>query len=120
MFNLSGKTAIVTGASGGLGQAIATMLHAQGATVVLSGTRRDALEAVKAALGEGAFVVPANLAEPEAPAALLKEAEAVTGGGIDILVNNAGLTRDGLALRMKDDPPLGTYYQHYIGCWCDG
>jgi len=103
MFSLSGKNAIVTGASGGLGNAIARALHAQGAKVVLSGTKLDALNALKAELGEGSFVATANLSDPAAPAALLKDAEAQLGGGVDILINNAGLTRDGLAIRMKDD-----------------
>lgn len=103
MFQLNGKNALVTGASGGLGRAIAQTLHRQGARVVLTGTKREALESLRAELGEGAFVAPANLADPAAPAALLKEAETALGGGVDILVNNAGLTRDGLALRMKDE-----------------
>lgn len=103
MFNLSGKNALVTGASGGLGNAIAKALHAQGAKVVLSGTKVDALNALKAELGERSFVVSGNLSDPAVPATLLKEAEAQLGGGVDILVNNAGLTRDGLALRMKDE-----------------
>ena len=103
MFSLANKSALVTGASGGLGRAIATALHAQGARVVLSGTKTDALQALQAELGEGSFIAAANLADPAAPAALLKEAEAQLGGGVDILVNNAGLTRDGLAMRMKDE-----------------
>ncbi|MBI1272815.1 MAG: 3-oxoacyl-[acyl-carrier-protein] reductase [Alphaproteobacteria bacterium] len=103
MFDLSGKTALVTGASGGLGGAIARGLHAAGAKVVLSGTKVDALNAVKDELGERAFVAAGNLSDPAVPAALLKDAETQAGGGIDILVNNAGLTRDGLALRMKDE-----------------
>ena len=103
MFNLAGKNALVTGASGGLGKAIATALHAQGAKVVLSGTKVDALKALQSELGERSFVSPANLSDPAAPAALLKDAEAQLGAGVDILVNNAGLTRDGLALRMKDE-----------------
>jgi 3-oxoacyl-[acyl-carrier protein] reductase len=103
MFTLSGKNALVTGASGGLGKAIAQVLHAQGAQVVLSGTKLNALNALKGELGERSFVAAANLADPAAPAALLKEAEAKLGGGVDVLVNNAGLTRDGLALRMKDE-----------------
>lgn len=103
MFTLTSKNALVTGASGGLGGAIARALHAQGARVVLTGTKREALEALQRELGEGAFVAVANLADPAAPAALLKEAEGLLGGGVDILVNNAGLTRDGLALRMKDE-----------------
>ncbi|MDE2030194.1 MAG: 3-oxoacyl-[acyl-carrier-protein] reductase [Alphaproteobacteria bacterium] len=103
MFSLSGKSALVTGASGGLGKAIAQALHAQGAKVVLSGTRIDPLNALKSELGGNAFVAPANLSDPAAPAALLKDAETQLGGGVDILVNNAGLTRDGLAMRMKDE-----------------
>jgi 3-oxoacyl-[acyl-carrier protein] reductase len=103
MFKLSGKTALVTGASGGLGGAIARSLHAQGAKVVLSGTKIDALKALQAELGEGSFVAAGNLSDASVPAALLKEAEAQAGNGIDILVNNAGLTRDGLAIRMKDE-----------------
>ncbi|MGE3623142.1 MAG: 3-oxoacyl-[acyl-carrier-protein] reductase [Bdellovibrionales bacterium] len=103
MFTLSGKNALVTGASGGLGGAIARSLHAQGARVVLSGTKVDALNALKNELGERAFVAAGNLSDPAVPAALLKDAEAQLGGGVDILVNNAGLTRDGLALRMKDE-----------------
>lgn len=102
MFDLSGKTALVTGASGGLGSAIATALHGQGASVVLSGTRVEALEAVAAELGERVFVVPANLGDAESLDALAKQAEAATGQ-LDILVNNAGLTRDNLAMRLKDE-----------------
>ena len=103
MFSLSGKNALVTGASGGLGKVIAQALHAQGANVVLSGTKLDALNALKVEFRDRAFVSAANLSDPAAPAALLKDAEAQLGGGVDILVNNAGLTRDGLAMRMKDD-----------------
>src|SRR5258708_7378214 len=103
MFNLTSKNALVTGASGGLGNAIARALHAQGAKVVLSGTKIDALKKLQAELGARSFVAAGNLADVAAPAVLLKEAEAQLGGGIDILVNNAGLTRDGLALRMKDE-----------------
>jgi 3-oxoacyl-[acyl-carrier protein] reductase len=103
MFNLSGKTALVTGASGGLGNSIARALHAQGAKVVLSGTKADVLNNLKGEIGERAYVVTGNLSDPAVPATLLKEAEAQAGGGIDILINNAGLTRDGLALRMKDE-----------------
>ncbi|MFY9287409.1 MAG: 3-oxoacyl-[acyl-carrier-protein] reductase [Alphaproteobacteria bacterium] len=103
MFNLTGKTALVTGASGGLGNSIARALHAQGAKVVLSGTKVDALQALQSQLGDRSFVAPANLSDPTAPAQLLKDAEAQAGSGVDILINNAGLTRDGLALRMKDD-----------------
>lgn len=103
MFNLAGKNAFVTGASGGLGNAIAKGLHAQGAKVVLSGTKVDALKALQTELGDRSFVVSGNLSDPAVPATLLKEAEAQLGAGVDILINNAGLTRDGLALRMKDD-----------------
>jgi 3-oxoacyl-[acyl-carrier protein] reductase len=103
MFNLSGKSALVTGASGGLGNGIAKALHVQGAKVVLSGTKTEALQKLQGELGERSFVVSGNLADPAVPAALLKEAEKQLGGGVDILVNNAGLTRDGLAVRMKDE-----------------
>lgn len=103
MFSLSGKNALVTGASGGLGRAIAQTLHTLGASVVLSGTKADLLTALKNELGERAFVAIGNLSDPSAPAALLKDAEEQLGGAVNILVNNAGLTRDGLAMRMKDD-----------------
>ena len=102
MFDLSGKGAIVTGASGGIGGAIARALHGAGASVVLAGTRRSALEALAAELGERADVVTADLADPAAPERLVKATEQAAGQ-IDILVNNAGLTRDQLALRMKDE-----------------
>ncbi len=102
MFNLSGKSALVTGASGGIGAAIARTLHGAGAKVVLSGTRVDALEALRGELGERAFVAAADLADPEAPDRLIKDAEQASGS-VDILVNNAGLTRDQLLLRMKDE-----------------
>ena len=101
MFRLDGKAALVTGASGGIGAAIARALHAQGAAVVLSGTRRDALAALAAELGERAHVCPADLADPAAADALVAAAEAAAGP-LAILVNNAGLTRDMLALRMTD------------------
>ncbi|MBB4265308.1 3-oxoacyl-[acyl-carrier-protein] reductase [Roseospira visakhapatnamensis] len=103
MFDLSGRTALVTGASGGIGGAIARALHAQGATVALSGTRRPALETLAEAMGGRAHVVPCDLSDAAAVTALVGEAEAALGTGLDILVNNAGLTRDGLALRMRDD-----------------
>ncbi len=106
MFRLDGKGALVTGASGGIGGAIARALHAAGASVVLSGTRAPVLEALAAELGERAHVAVADLSQPEAADALVVAAEkAVTekaGGSLDILVNNAGFTRDGLAMRMKD------------------
>jgi 3-oxoacyl-[acyl-carrier protein] reductase len=102
MFRLEGKRALVTGASGGIGGAIAEALHAQGATVALSGTRADALQALAGKLGGRAHVAPADLADAAAVDALVPEAEKLMGG-LDILVNNAGLTRDGLAVRMKDE-----------------
>jgi len=101
MFDLTGKTALVTGASGGIGAGIARALHSQGAVVGLSGTRREALEALAGELGERVHVLPADLSEPEAAAALIGAAEAAMGG-VHILVNNAGLTKDGLAMRMSD------------------
>ena len=103
MFDLTGKTALVTGASGGIGGAIAKALHAQGATVVLSGTRQEALDAVKAELGARAFTVIANLSDLASVEALPKAAEDAAGAPIDILVNNAGITRDNLFMRMKDE-----------------
>ena len=102
MFDLSGKTALVTGASGGIGAAIATALHAQGAAVALSGTRREALDGLAATLGERAAVCPADLSDPAAPDALVAAAEEAIGP-LHILVNNAGLTRDMLAIRMRDE-----------------
>ncbi len=101
MFDLSGRTALVTGASGGIGGAIARQLHAQGASVVLTGRRREALDQLARELGERIAVEPSDLADPEAPDRLVKAVEA--GAGLDILVNNAGLTRDNLALRLKDE-----------------
>jgi 3-oxoacyl-[acyl-carrier protein] reductase len=103
MFDLTGKTALITGASGGIGGAIAKALHGQGAKVVLSGTRAEALEAVKAELGANAFIAQANLADIASVEALTKAAEDAAGSGIDILVNNAGITKDNLFLRMKDE-----------------
>ncbi|MGC9370602.1 MAG: 3-oxoacyl-[acyl-carrier-protein] reductase [Paracoccaceae bacterium] len=102
MFDLTGKTALVTGASGGIGGAIARALHAQGATVGLSGTRVGPLEELAAELGERAHVLPCNLGDAEAVEALPKQA-AEAMGGVDILVNNAGITRDGLLMRMSDE-----------------
>ncbi len=103
MFDLTGKVALVTGASGGIGSAIAKALHAQGATVVLSGTRAEALEALQAELGTRAFVAICNLADVASVEALPKAAEAAAGAPIDILINNAGVTRDNLSMRMKDE-----------------
>lgn len=103
MFDLSGKTALVTGASGGIGRAIAIALHKQGASVALSGTREDPLKALAAELGARAHVVPANLGDPDSLAALPKTAEEALGAPVAILVNNAGITRDNLAMRLKDE-----------------
>jgi 3-oxoacyl-[acyl-carrier protein] reductase len=103
MFDLTGKTALVTGASGGIGSAVAKALAARGALVALSGTRVEALEKVAAEIGGNARLAPGNLADASATEALFKTAETALGGSVDILVNNAGLTRDGLALRMKDE-----------------
>jgi 3-oxoacyl-[acyl-carrier protein] reductase len=102
MFDLSGKTALVTGASGGIGQAIARALHARGASVALSGTRRDVLEALQAELGGRTQVLVCDLADGAAVDALPGQAEAALGW-LDIVVHNAGITRDNLFLRMKDD-----------------
>jgi len=102
MFDLTGKRALVTGASGGIGGAIAKALHAQGADVALSGTRVEALQAVADGLGARAHVTPADLSSAEGAAKLIEDAEAAMGG-VDILINNAGLTRDQLAMRMKDE-----------------
>jgi 3-oxoacyl-[acyl-carrier protein] reductase len=103
MFDLTGKTALITGASGGIGGAIAKALHGQGAKVVLSGTRAEALEAVRAELGGNAFIAIANLSDIASIEALPKAAEEAAGGGIDILVNNAGIAKDNLFMRMKDE-----------------
>jgi 3-oxoacyl-[acyl-carrier protein] reductase len=100
MFDLTGKSALVTGASGGIGNAIARCLHGAGAKVALTGTRKEALDALAGALGERAFVAPADLSDLAAPAKLVKEVEAALGP-VDILVNNAGLTRDNLLLRLS-------------------
>ena len=102
MFDLTGKRAVVTGASGGIGGAIARALHAQGAAVTLSGTREDALNALASELKERAHVAVADLSSSEGADGLIAAAEKAMGG-VDILVNNAGLTRDTLAMRMKDD-----------------
>ena len=102
MFDLTGKSALITGASGGIGAEIARTLHGAGATVGLSGTRTDPLEALAGELGERAHVLPCNLSDPEAVDALPKQAiEAM--GAVDILVNNAGITRDNIFMRMSDE-----------------
>ncbi len=102
MFDLTGKTALVTGASGGIGQGIAQTLHKLGATVALSGTRRDALDGLAADLKERVYVLSCNLKSAEEIEKLIPQAEE-TLGQLDILVNNAGMTKDGLILRMKDE-----------------
>ena len=103
MFDLTGKTALVTGATGGIGAEIAKAMHAQGATVVLSGTRESVLQDLAQVMGERTYAVPANLSDPQAVDDLVGAAEAAAGVHLDILVANAGITRDGLLLRMKDD-----------------
>ena len=102
MFDLTGKCALVTGASGGIGAEIARALHGAGATVGLSGTRVDPLEALAAELGDRAHVLPCNLSDNDAVAALPKQA-AEAMGSVDVLVNNAGITRDNLFMRMSDE-----------------
>src|SRR5437667_12243574 len=102
MFDLTGQTALVTGASGGIGGAIARALHGQGAQVALAGTRTAALAALADELGERAYPLTADLADPDAADRLVRDAEAAMGH-VDILVNNAGITRDALALRMRDE-----------------
>jgi 3-oxoacyl-[acyl-carrier protein] reductase len=102
MFDLTGRPALVTGASGGIGGAIARALHAQGAVVALAGTRETALAALAAELGDRIHVLTADLSRPDEPERLVKDAEAALGG-LDILVNNAGVTRDGLMMRMRDE-----------------
>lgn len=103
MFDLTGKTALVTGATGGIGAEIAKTLHARGANVVLSGTREAVLQELAAGLQERAAVAPANLSDPAAVDGLIEAAEAAGGASLDILVANAGITKDGLLMRMKDD-----------------
>ena len=102
MFDLTGKTALVTGASGGIGEAVARALHAQGASVVLHGTRAEKLEALQKDLGARAFTLVLDLSDRDAVAGLVDAASALAGP-LSILVNNAGITRDGLLMRMKDD-----------------
>ena len=103
MFDLTGKRALITGATGGLGGEIARQLHAQGAHVALSGTRAEKLETLAHELGAGAVVTPCNLSDGDAVDALVGQATDALGGSVDILVSNAGLTRDGLLMRMKQD-----------------
>jgi 3-oxoacyl-[acyl-carrier protein] reductase len=117
MFDLTGRHALVTGASGGIGAAIARALAERGARVALSGTRVDALEATSREMGGAAAILPCNLADPAETAGLVARAEEALGG-LDILVSNAGLTRDGLLLRMKDEDwetvlnvNLGAYFR---------
>jgi 3-oxoacyl-[acyl-carrier protein] reductase len=102
MFNLTGKTALITGASGGIGAAIARSLHAAGATIAISGTRQAVLEELKSQIGDNVHVLPCNLSNAEDVEKLIPAAEAAMGG-LDILINNAGITKDGLAMRMKDE-----------------
>lgn len=102
MFDLTGRKALVTGATGGLGGAIARTLHAQGASVAISGKRAEALEALAAELGERVVIAPCNLSDKDSVEALVPTAEEKLGG-LDILVNNAGITRDNLFLRLKDE-----------------
>ncbi len=101
MFDLSGKRALVTGATGGLGGEIARALHAQGAHVALSGTRAEKLESLASELGSNAFVTPCNLSDGDAVDALPGQAAEALGGSVEILIANAGITRDGLLMRMK-------------------
>ena len=102
MFDLSGQKTLVTGASGGIGGVIARALHAQGAAVMLAGTREATLQSLAGELGDRAHVLTADLAQPAEAERLIRESEAALGG-LDILVNNAGVTRDGLVMRMKDE-----------------
>ncbi len=102
MFDLTGKSALITGASGGIGGEVARVLHGAGATVGLSGTRTEPLEALAAELGERAHVLPCNLSDADAVNALPKQA-AEAMGSVDILVNNAGITRDNLFMRMSEE-----------------
>jgi 3-oxoacyl-[acyl-carrier protein] reductase len=102
MFDLTGKTALVTGATGGIGEAIARALHAQGAIVAVSGTRREKLDALAAALGSRVHALPCNLADKDAVEALVPDAEAAMQR-LDIVVNNAGITRDNIFIRLKDE-----------------
>ena len=102
LFDLNGKCALITGASGGIGGAISRALHDQGATVAVSGTREDALHALAQELGDRAYVMPCDLSDPDAVKALVGDAESAMDS-VDIVVNNAGITRDNIALRLKDE-----------------
>src|SRR4051812_34597899 len=102
MFDLTGKNALVTGATGGLGGTIAKMLHAQGATVALSGTRREVLDALAGEIGSRVHVIPCNLADKNEVEALVPKAEEAMGQ-LDILVANAGITKDNLFVQLKDE-----------------
>ena len=102
MFDLTGKTALITGATGGIGESIATELYNQGATVILTGRKEDVLNTLKEKLGDRAYAIPADLSDSEKIKALVADALKITGK-IDILINNAGLTRDTLMMRMKDE-----------------
>jgi 3-oxoacyl-[acyl-carrier protein] reductase len=117
MFNLTGRTALVTGASGGIGGSIAKALSDAGAKVALSGTRVEALEKAAAEIGGSPVILPCNLSDPVATAALVGQAEEALGG-LDIIISNAGLTKDGLLMRMKDEDwetvlnvNLGAYFR---------
>ena len=117
MFNLTGRMALVTGASGGIGGSIAKALSDAGAKVALSGTRVEALEKAAADIGGSPVILPCNLADPVATAALVGQAEEALGG-LDIIISNAGLTKDGLLMRMKDEDwetvlnvNLGAYFR---------
>jgi 3-oxoacyl-[acyl-carrier protein] reductase len=103
MFDLNGRTALITGATGGIGAEVAKTLHSQGAEVVLTGTRQNALDDLMADLGDRCHALTANLSDREAVAGLADQAAEKTGKPVDILVNNAGITRDGLMMRMKDE-----------------
>jgi len=102
VFDLSGKCALITGASGGIGSAVARALHGQGATVAVSGTRKDALDSLVQELGDRAYATPCDLSDPDTVGALIGDAEGVMDS-VDIVVNNAGITRDNIAVRLKDE-----------------